>query len=131
MDCVTNVNMAVLINGSPMDFFKSYRGLQQGFPLSPLLLLLVVEFFSRLMKKAMEAGTFHGIKVASETIISHLFFLDDVLILGIGNFEDWMAFQSILTKFCLATGMDVNCHKLCFLAQNIDSGLEKKVAVNI
>jgi hypothetical protein len=27
------------------------------------------------------------------------FFVDDVLILGIGNFEDWMAFQSILTKF--------------------------------
>jgi hypothetical protein len=37
MACVTNVNMAVLINGSPTDFFKSYRGLRQGLPSLPIV----------------------------------------------------------------------------------------------
>jgi hypothetical protein len=65
MACITSVNMVVLINGSPTDFFKSYRGLRQGFPLSPLLFLLVVECLSRLLKKVVEEGSFHGLKVAT------------------------------------------------------------------
>jgi hypothetical protein len=95
---VTYVNMVVLINGSPTDFFKGYRGLHEGCPLSPLLFLLVVECLSRLLKKDVEEGSFHGLKVVTETIISHLFFIDDVLvILGVGKFEDWMEFQSIVS----------------------------------
>jgi hypothetical protein len=103
MACVNSVNMAVLINGSPTDFFKSHRGLRQGCPLSPLLFLLVVECLSRCLKKVVDDGKFHGLKVATETIISHLFFVDDVLILGIGILEDWLEFKSILTRFCLAS----------------------------
>jgi hypothetical protein len=79
------------------------------------------------LKKVVEEGEFHGIKVASETIITHLFFIDDVLILGIGKFEDWMDFQSISKKNCLASSMDVSCHKSCFLAQNKDSSLEQRM----
>jgi hypothetical protein len=51
MGCVTSENYVVLVNGSSTDFFKSYRGIRQGCPLSPLLFLLVVEGFSRLVKK--------------------------------------------------------------------------------
>jgi hypothetical protein len=70
-------------------------------------------------------------KLLQETIISHLLFVDDVLILGIGKFEDWMEFKTILTSFCLASGMDVNCQKSCFLAQNIDPILEQRIQVSI
>jgi hypothetical protein len=76
------------------------------------------------LKKVVEVGYFHGLKVASKTIISHLFFVDDVLILGIGKFKDWMVFQSILTNFCLACA---NFHKSCFLAKNIDPSLEQRL----
>ena len=86
-----------------------------------------MECFSRQLKKAVEEGKFHGIKFATETVITHLFFVDDVLILDIGKFKDWMYFQYILTIFFLASGMDVNCHKSCFLAQNIDSSLEQRM----
>jgi hypothetical protein len=86
-----------------------------------------VECFNRQLKKVFEEGKFHGIKVATETIITHLFFVDNVLVLGIGKFEDWMDFQSILTNLFLSFGMDVNYHKLCFLAQNIDSILKQRM----
>jgi hypothetical protein len=74
-----------------------------------------------------EEMSFHELKVAIETIISHLLFVDDVLILGIGKFEDRMEFQTILTNFCLVFGMDINCQKSCFLAQNIDPSLEQRI----
>ena len=78
------------------------------------------------MKKVVEAGSFKGIKVVVENFISHLFFVDDVLILGDANFEEWKTFHSLLTNFCQALGMVVNCQKSCFLAQNIDPELEDK-----
>ena len=56
----------------------------------PLLFLLVVECLRRLLKKVVEEGSFHGLNFSTETIISHLLFVDNVLILGIGKFEDWI-----------------------------------------
>jgi hypothetical protein len=79
------------------------------------------------LKKVVVEGDFHGLKVATETIVSHLLFVDDVLILGSGNYEDWMEFKTILTSFCIASGMDINCQKSCFLAQNIDPSLEQRI----
>ena len=78
------------------------------------------------MKKVVEAVSFKGIKVVVENFISHFFFVNDVLILGDANFEEWKTFHSLLTNFCQALGMVINWKKLCFLAQNIDLELEDK-----
>jgi hypothetical protein len=120
MACVTNVSMTLLINGSPTSFFKIHRGLRHGFPLSPLLFLLVIECLSRQIKKAVANGSFKGLKVVVDTYISHLLFVDDVLILGDQNFEEWYLLHTLLRIFCKASSMILNCHKSCFLAQNID-----------
>jgi hypothetical protein len=120
MGCITSVNTVFLVNGVPTDFFKIHRGLRQGCIVSPLLFLLVVECLSRLMIQDVNTGSFQGLKVVARTFNSHLFFVDDVLILGAGKFDDWLAFKTILTNFCFASGMVVNCQKSCFLIQNID-----------
>ena len=41
----------------------------------------------------------------------HLLFMDDVLILGIGSIEEWTYLKKIISSFCQATVMEVNCHK--------------------
>ena len=46
------VSFAILINGAASPFFHVERGLRQGFPLSPLLFLLVAEDLSRFIKKS-------------------------------------------------------------------------------
>lgn len=43
MNCISSVSFSLLINGVASIFFHSKRGLHQGFPLSLLLFLLVVE----------------------------------------------------------------------------------------
>jgi hypothetical protein len=76
MRCVTSANFVVLVNGSPTKFFK--RGLRKGYPLSPLLFLLVVEGFSMIVKKDCIEGKFIGIKVAKVLAITHLLFVNDI-----------------------------------------------------
>jgi len=120
MGCITMVNTAILINEIPTDFFKCYRGLRQGCPLSPLLFLLVVEVFSRLLTQAVNARSFIGFKVTVNTFISHLLFVDDVLILGTRKLEYWINLNSILSNFSPATGMIINQYKSFFLVQNIN-----------
>ena len=47
MSSISSVSFVVLINGVASNFFRSGRGLRQGFPLAPLLFLIVVEGLSR------------------------------------------------------------------------------------
>jgi hypothetical protein len=51
MSCITSVSYVVPINGEPYEFFQRGKGLRQGYPLLPLLFILVMEGLSILLKK--------------------------------------------------------------------------------
>jgi hypothetical protein len=115
MGCVSSANYVVLINGSPTSFFNNSRGLRQGFPLSPLLFLLVVEGLSRSILKKVEERKIEGVLVEKGIRITHLLFVDDVLLFGNGTLTEWETFKEVLDLFCLATGMSFSPHKSLFL----------------
>jgi len=111
MACITTPTYSILINGAASHFFHSERGLRQGCPLSPLLFLLVMEALSRLIKSAKRDGTIRGLKISEECYLTHLLFVDDVLILLDGSIRDTTSFNNILRLFAHATGMEVNKDK--------------------
>jgi hypothetical protein len=96
MGCVSTANFVVLINGSPTSFFKSTRGLRQGFPLSPLLFLLVVEGLSRAIQEQVMEKKIEGVLVARGIRITHLMFVDDVIIFGNGKITEWKLIRRYL-----------------------------------
>ena len=56
MSSLSYVSFALLVNGVVSPFFKSGRGLTQGFPVAPLLFLIVVEGLSIALLNAKECG---------------------------------------------------------------------------
>ena len=111
MACVTSVNYAILVNESPTEFSSASSGSCQECSVSPLLFLLIIEGLSRLISKEKEDGNLKGIKFGSKLSISHLLFVDDVMIFDIGSVQEWSCYNDLIQLFCMVTGMAINLNE--------------------
>ena len=104
-------SFAVLINGAPSSFFIPKRGLRQGFPLSPYLFLLAVEALRKLVLQEKRKGTYKRVLLTSTMELTHILFVDDVLLLGEGNLDNLQYLTQILNLYKQETGMEINIEK--------------------
>lgn len=111
MGCISNASFVVLINGAASQFFRGQRGLRQGCPLYPLLFLLAAEGLSRLISNAKRSGLVKGLEVAVNLFITHLLFVDDILLFTNGSLIEIKELKRILDLFLKATGLQVNSRK--------------------
>jgi len=111
MACIENVNYVVIINRIPTPFFSIERGLRQGCPLSPLLLILVMESLSLHINKAVSKKTCKLMRICMNNIISHNLFVNDVLIFAMLCKVTWTCLNDILYRFQRATDLQINKSK--------------------
>jgi len=124
MACVQNVRFAVLINGVPSNFFHCHRGLRQGCPMSPLLFILVMDGLSRLICSAKQNGFLRGIQVSPKRSMTHVLFVDDVLLFGVASEEEWKNYFEIVTTYSSASGMKISTTKSILIHSERDLGSE-------
>ena len=93
----------MLVNGSPSDFFGSSKGLRQGDPLSPMLFLVMMEVFSRMLKRMEGAGLLRGFRVDGKRgegeCVLHLFFADDTILFCDADVEQLLHIRLLLLCF--------------------------------
>lgn len=95
--CVTGGKVCVNINGERSNFFRTYRGLRQGDPLSPLLFNMVSDALAVMLDKAKGNGVLTGL--VPEIFpggITHLQYADDTVV-----FIPFDENQILATKFIL------------------------------
>jgi hypothetical protein len=81
--CIDSPWIAPLINGRPGPFFKASRRLRQGFPLFPLLYVIMVESLNRNLEWESVNGNIHGIKIAQGVkILNYSQFTDGTILLS-------------------------------------------------
>jgi hypothetical protein len=100
-----------LINGATSPFFSPKGGLRQECPLSPLLFLLVAKGLSRLIKEAYETGSFKGIKIGISYNITHLLFVNHILIFRDESRRVAKKPKEVVELFCKAKSMKNNMDK--------------------
>ena len=79
MSSLSSVSFSLLINGVATTFFKSGRGLRQGFPLAPLMFLIVVEGLGRALLFAKDCGNYHGLSFGNDIVLTDVLFVDDIV----------------------------------------------------
>ncbi|KAJ0450914.1 putative RNA-directed DNA polymerase [Helianthus annuus] len=114
MGILFSCKASVLVNGSPTGEFQYKRGLRQGDPLSPFLFTIAMEALHVLMAKAVETGVFKGLALPnSGPRLTHLFFADDSIFLGLWDKDNLCSIRRILRVFFLMSGLKVNHSKSC------------------
>ena len=88
----------------------------------------MIEGLNFLIDDAHRRGLVKGIKISKDLSLTHLLFVDDVILFGFGSCEEWIAFKVILDTFCEASGMLINAEKSCFLFNNADDELLNKIS---
>ena len=111
MGCITNVSFAVLINGVATSFFQIQRGMWQGCPLSPLLFLLAMEGLIQMISHARRRGEIKWIEVVVNLFITHLLFVDNIILFSSGSHEEIWQIKDILDLFLKATSLCINIQK--------------------
>jgi hypothetical protein len=71
----------------------------------------VVECLSRIIHNERLAAKIKGIKISINFSLTHLLFVDDILIFCEGNISYISTLKEILNTFCLATRMKINKDK--------------------
>lgn len=109
---VKTVHFNVLVNDDIVGPIIPQRGLQQGDPLSPYLLILCAEGFTSLINKFVADGRSHDCKISrGAPIVSHLFFADDTYRFFKVTERECVMVRDLLQVYRAASGQGVNLSK--------------------
>jgi hypothetical protein len=112
MSTVQGGQVCINMNGERTQYFRTYQGLRQEDPFSPLLFNLVAEVLAILLRKASNLRMIKG--VMSHLIpegITHIQYADDTILMVDGNDASIVNMKLILYCFEWLSGLKINYHK--------------------
>ena len=103
--CISTTRFSVSINGELCGYFKGARDLRQGDPLSPYLFVLAMEVFSQLLNREFASGQIGYHPAATNPLVTHLAFADDVMIFFDGEYGSLRHISATLERFATWSGL--------------------------
>ncbi|XP_062080726.1 uncharacterized protein LOC133785514 [Humulus lupulus] len=111
MTCLRDATYLILMNGRIQGGFKGKKGLRQGDPISPLLFVLVMEYFTRLLCQSTLSKEFWFHPKCKNLKLVNLCFADDLVIFCKGVSKSVQLIKDCFNEFSLASGLSVNLEK--------------------
>lgn len=130
MFSVTSASLSVIWNREPLEKFRPISGLRQGDPSSPYLFVLVMEVLGQFIWKAATEKQWKGIKMPrGSPSLTHLFFADDLILLGEATIIQARTMEKIISTFCLESGQKVSTEKSNpFVSRNVQGNLARRLS---
>ena len=129
MQAVRGGRVAVDINGERGDFFRSFKGLRQGDPLSPLLFNLVADALSSMLSAAASAGDIEGlVPHLVEGGLTHLQYADDMIIFLKNSDQNIANLKIILLCYEMMSGLKINYNKSEVFVMGVEEEEKERIA---
>lgn len=110
--CIGSCWFSILVNGSTAGFFKSSRGLRQGYPISPALFVIGANYLSRSLDKTIRGDKdmcFKSSRPSPE--VSHLAYADDIPIFTQAASASIRRIRTCLDDYMAVSGQKINLNK--------------------
>ena len=113
MSCISSVQYRVILNGELSGSFNPRSGIRQGDPLSPYIFVLCMEKLSHIISQKRIEGKWKTVQVSKGgPEISHLYFVDDLILFGQATVHQAETMRECLDTFCDLSGQQVSFPKL-------------------
>lgn len=121
--------VSININGEMGPFFKTYRGLRQGDPLSPILFNRVGDALSAILEEATKNGVLEGlVPNLVEGGLTHLQYADDTILFTKATSSNILALKFLLFCFEEMSGMKINYQKSEVYVLGVTKEIEEEIA---
>lgn len=106
---VSTSSLKVLWNRDKSDQFYPSRGIRQGDPFSSYLFVIFMERLTHMIEEAVERKIWLPLKVGRHgSSVSHLLFVNDLLIFAEASISQIDSILKILNDFCDVSGHRIN-----------------------
>lgn len=127
MVCVTTTTFTVKVNGVGYGFFHGKRGLRQGDPISTLIFVLVMEYFTRVLSRMSKVPDFRFYPMCKGHQLTHLTFADDLVIFCKGTEALVQRIMEAIKHFSETTGLSANSEKSNIYIAGVNAGTHKRL----
>jgi hypothetical protein len=127
--CISNPWISPLINGFPTPLFQDTRGVKQGFPMSPLIYVIMAETLNRRLEQERISKNILVLKITRGVKrVNNSQFVDDTLLLGGASQVMAQRFKNILDQYELASGGLISKYKSQIFAWNVQARTMARIA---
>jgi hypothetical protein len=132
MKCIESASLSVMCNGSATQKFFPSRGIRQGDPSLPYIFVLCLEKLSQFISREVEDGLWKPSTVSRNRLgISHLCFVDDMMLFAEVNTKQMDIILKCLNVFCEVSGQRINVAKTKILfSKNVSTSLANSISRN-
>ena len=103
MSCVSLVSPSIMFNGVPLEPIFPLRGVRQGHPLSPYLLILYINFLDQLIEEKCNNKQWNPVKALQNgPAFSHLMFADNLVLFARADHFNCSTIRDFLDEFAQA-----------------------------
>ncbi|PKI50218.1 hypothetical protein CRG98_029401 [Punica granatum] len=132
MACVSSTSTSILFNGSCLESFIPSRGIRQGDPISPCIFILCMDYLLHLIEDKVDLQAWRGIRRTCQSFpITHLLFVDDILLMGTTSTTSISSVKFVLDAFCEESGMRINLNKSKLLFSKNTSPAQRLQACSV
>ncbi|KAK2655058.1 hypothetical protein Ddye_008110 [Dipteronia dyeriana] len=126
--CLTTLKFSISINGELASFFSRKRGLRQEDPMSQYLFVIVMEVLSKILtKRITDSPSFKYHWRCDKIKLSHLFFVDELIMLCHGSPSLVLVLNDALDEFSLLSGLLANQAKSNIFTSGLSSSTNQQL----